>query len=86
MECLAMNYYSVKKKNPNILAEHLDEHFSISLYRFLCLKVVNIFLYLCLKVVNKDGNGHKHPNHFKQKNVYIIEDLRTEQRHILWFH
>lgn len=54
--------------------------------RFLCLKVVNIFLYLCLKVVNKDGNGHKHPNHFKQKNVYIIEDLRTEQRHILWFH
>lgn len=86
MECLAMNYYSVKKKNPNILAENLDEHFSISLYRFLCLKVVNIFLYLCLKVVNKDGNGHKHPNHFKQKNVYIIEDLRTEQRHILWFH
>lgn len=64
-----------KKKNPNILAENLDEHFSISLYRF-----------LCLKVVNKDGNGHKHPNHFKQKNVYIIEDLRTEQRHILCFH
>lgn len=31
MECLAMNYYSVKKKNPNILAENLDEHFSISL-------------------------------------------------------
>lgn len=32
MECLAMNYYSIKKKNPNILAENLDEHFSISLY------------------------------------------------------
>lgn len=71
-----MNYYSVKKKNPNILAENLDEHFSISLYRF-----------LCLKVVNKDGNGHNYPTHFKRKNVYIIEDLRTEQRqYILWFH
>lgn len=75
-----------KKKNPNILAENLDEHFSISLYRFLCLKVVNIFLYLCLKVVNKDGNGHNHRNHFKRKNVYKIEDLRTEHRDILWFH